>query len=104
VRPIHCKLVRHETQSNRLLEPHLEWLRARDPRAAAALDYIFDFLAQPAAARGYARFVGAELIVYADHLSTAFANHRRLSDLLEQTMPRGRSRVTHLCDVTAELH
>jgi hypothetical protein len=104
VRPTHYKLVRHETQSNRLLEPHLEWLRPRDPTAAVGLEYIFDFLAQPAASRGYARFVAAELVVKADHLSAAFANHRGLSDLLEQTMPRARSRVAHLRDVTAELH
>jgi hypothetical protein len=103
VRPVHCKLVRHETQTNRLLEPHLEWLRTRDPSAAAGLDYIFDFLAQPAGSRAYARFVGAELVADADHQSTAFANRRRLCDLLEQTMPRGHSRVAHLRDVTAEL-
>lgn len=96
VRPIHCKLVRHETQSGRLLEPHLEWLRGRDPDSAAALDYIFDFIAQPSATRGYARFVGAELVVYADKLSTAFSNRRRLSDLLEQTMPHGPTGVSQV--------
>jgi len=96
VRPVHCKLVRHETQSNRLLEPHLEWLRALDPDIAAILDYTFDFLSQPCATRGYARFVGPEIICYADRLSAALAKPRRMVDLLRQTMPRRPSRFSHL--------
>lgn len=83
VRPVPAKLVRHETQTNRLLEPHLAWLRARDERVAAGLEYILDFLSQTRAERGYGKFVGADAVVYADHLSTAIERGKTLNYLLK---------------------
>lgn len=88
VRPVHYKLVRHETQTNRMLDGHLEWLRARAPHIAAGLDYTLDFLAQPRAERGHARFIGADMVAYADRISAGLANDKRLVGLLRQALPR----------------
>lgn len=82
VRPVHQQIVRHETQTHRLLEPHLSWLDQRDPKAAAGLNYILDFISQPRANRGYAKFLGAELIEAADRMSAALANQKQLHDFL----------------------
>lgn len=90
VRPVHWKLVRHESQTTRLLERHLAWLWNRSPSVAAGLDYIFDYIAQPKASRGIARFVGADLVVSADGISAAMDNKKCLDDLLHDVMPRHR--------------
>jgi hypothetical protein len=81
-RPVPQHLVRHETQTLRLLAPHLDWLRARAPEIASGIEYSLDYLSQPAAHRGQARFVGAELVASADRMSAALDNGRRLTDLL----------------------
>lgn len=85
VRPVPAKHVRHETQTNRLLEAHLEWLRDRDPRAVAGIEYMLDFLSQTRAERGYGKFLGADAVVYADHLSTAIEQGKSLNYLLKGT-------------------
>lgn len=90
-RPVHTQIVRHESQTQRLLEPHLTWLRQRCPEAATGLEYILDFLARPKQQRGYATFLGAELVINADHMSAALANEKRLAKLLDKTTP-GRRR------------
>lgn len=92
VRPVHYKLLRHETQTHRLLEPHLEWLRAQAPDMTAGLDYILDYLSQRRSERGFAEFLGAELIACADQMSAALTNNRRLTDLLRKTLPAGQWR------------
>lgn len=88
VRPVHTQIVRHETQTHRLLEPHLHWLRERMPEAAVGLDYVFDFIGQSKANRGNAGFVGAESIEAADKMSTALAKNKRLADFLGKVMPQ----------------
>lgn len=87
VRPIHCQLVSHEAQTARMLDPHLQWLRAREPAMAAGLDYILEFLAHPATGRGYAKFLGADLVRAADRMSAALCNRKRLHDLVATTLP-----------------
>lgn len=87
VRPIHYKLASHETQTLRLLDPHLLWLQVRNPEVAAGLEYILNFLVHPAANREHALFVGADIVAYADRLSAALQNKRRLGDLLNKTQP-----------------
>lgn len=94
VRPVPNKFVRHETQTNRLLEPHLEWLRDRDPRAAAGLEYIFDFLGQTRTERGHGKFAGADAVVYADHLSAAIERGKSLNYLLRGTPLAKASNIT----------
>lgn len=91
-RPVHCQLVRHEAQTSRLLEPHLSWLWQRAPELAAGLDYILDYIAQPRASRGVARFVGADIVVSADHMSAALDNDKRLPQLLAKTLQPSASR------------
>lgn len=88
VRPVHYLVTSHEAQTGRILDPHLEWLRARAPDIATGLDYTLDFLARPAAVRGQARFLAPDLIHAADQMSAALDNHRRLDDLLTRTLPQ----------------
>lgn len=87
VRPVHYLLASHESQTSRLLDPHLEWLRARAPEIAAGLEYTLSYLAQPRSSRGHAHFLAGELISAADRMSAALRNHRRLDDLLAKTLP-----------------
>ncbi|WP_297925851.1 HD domain-containing protein [Metallibacterium sp.] len=89
VRPVHYLLASHESQTSRLLDPHLEWLRARAPEIAAGLEYTLSYLAQPTSGRGHAHFLAGELISAADRMSAALRNHRRLDDLLAKTLPDG---------------
>lgn len=96
VRPVHYLLASHESQTSRLLDPHLEWLRARAPEIAAGLDYTLSYLAQPASDRGHAHFLAGELIRAADHMSAALRNHRRLEDLLAKTLPEGQRQAARL--------
>lgn len=85
VRPVSPKFVRHETQTNRMLEYHLEWLKLRAPGTGACLEYIFDFLGRSWEDRGYGKFIGADVVVYADHVSTGLDLGRSLDDLLAGT-------------------
>ncbi|HEU0276580.1 MAG TPA: hypothetical protein VFQ95_01980, partial [Rhodanobacteraceae bacterium] len=85
------RLANHESQTVRLLDPYLEWLWVRDREIAAGLNAIFAYLLQPAATRGKADFLGAQLVVYADRTSAALDDHRRLADLLARTLPRRRT-------------
>ncbi|HEX7326359.1 MAG TPA: HD domain-containing protein, partial [Rhodanobacteraceae bacterium] len=87
VRPMHYRLASHESQTVRLLDPSLEWLWVRDREMAAGLNSIFAYIQEPAATRGKADFLGAQLVVYADRTSAAFDDHRRLADLLARTLP-----------------
>lgn len=93
VRPVHYLLASHESQTVRMLDPHLEWLRARSPEIAAGLNYTLEFLAQAPSERGHARFVGADLVSAADRFSAALANRKRLADLLAKTLPSRRAGV-----------
>lgn len=88
VRPVHYLVTSHEAQTGRILDPHLEWLRARAPDIATGLDYTLDFLARPAAVRGQARFLAPDLVHAADQMSAALDNHRRLDDLVTKTLPQ----------------
>lgn len=85
-RPVHYKLVDHGMQTSRLLDKHLEWLRPRAPDLAAALNYMLSYIAQPSAVRGRARYIGADIVIYADRISAGLANGRRLSSLLGETL------------------
>lgn len=87
VRPVHYLLASHEVQTLRLLDPHLEWLRDRDPASAAGTEYILSFLAAPAGTRGRARFLGAELVASADRESAGLDGYYRLTDLLAAVVP-----------------
>lgn len=93
VRPIHHLLASHEIQTLRMLDPHIEWLRARAPDIAAGLDYTLGFLAQPAPLRGQAKFLAGDLVVAADRMSAALDNHRHLDNLLDKTMSVGHGRM-----------
>lgn len=90
VRPIHYLLASHEAQTSRLLDPHMEWLRERDPALAAGLDYTLGFLERSPSERGQAQFLAGELVQAADRMSAALDNHRRLDDLLTKTLPNRR--------------
>jgi hypothetical protein len=90
VRPIHYLLASHEAQTSRLLDPHMEWLRERDPALAAGLDYTLGFLERSTSERGQAQFLAGELVQAADRMSAALGNHRRLDDLLTKTLPNHR--------------
>lgn len=92
VRPIHYLLASHESQTVRMLDPHLEWLRARAPEIAAGLNYTLEYLAQPAATRGRAKFVVAQLVSAADRMSAALDDSKRLEDLIAQTLPARRTK------------
>jgi hypothetical protein len=76
-----------------MLDPHLEWLRARSPEIAAGLNYTLEFLAQAPSERGRARVVGADLVSAADRFSAALANSKRLADRLAKTLPSRRAGV-----------
>lgn len=94
IRPTHYLLVSHEAQTTRMLDPHLEWLRARSPEIAAGLDYTFEFLGQHPAERGRALFLAGDLVAAADRMSAALDNHKGLDNLLAKTLPnRQRSTV-----------
>lgn len=88
VRPTHYLLVSHESQTTRLLDPHIEWLRNRSPQIAAGLDYTLEFLAQHPAERGRALFLGGDLVCAADRMSAALDNHKSLDNLLAKTQPQ----------------
>lgn len=90
VRPIHYLLASHEAQTGRLLDPHMEWLRARAPEIAAGLDYTLGFLERSPSERGQAQFMAGELVQAADRMSAALDNHRRLDDLITKTLPSHR--------------
>ena len=87
IRPTHYLLVRHEAQTARMLDPHLEWLRDRSPQIAAGLDYTLEFLAQHPAERGRALFLAGDLVCAADRMSAALDNHKSLDNLLAKTLP-----------------
>lgn len=86
VRPVHCRLVRHEAQTTRLLDAHLLWLKERAPKLWAGLEYTLDFLADHSSSRGYAKFVGADIVVASDRMSAALAKGKQLSALVEATI------------------
>lgn len=88
IRPTHYLLVRHEAQTTRMLDPHIEWLRARSPQIAAGLDYTLEFLGQHPAERGRALFLAADLVCAADRMSAALDNHKGLDNLLAKTLPK----------------
>lgn len=90
VRPVHYLLASHEAQTSRRLDPHMEWLRGRDPALAAGLDYTLGFLARSPSERGQAQFLAGELVQASDRMSAALGNHRRLDDLLTKTLPNRR--------------
>lgn len=87
IRPVHYQLMSHEGQNLMLLTKHLERLSERSPEEAAALQYIFHYLATPRAHRGIANFIGADIVAQTDSLSAALANRRRLPDLLRKVLP-----------------
>ena len=72
---------RHEHQSLVLIEPYLDDLSRRDPRAADGVAYILGFLARHPAHRGHASFVGADVVAMLDQISTANAIGRTLSSV-----------------------
>lgn len=81
-RPVNGLVVRHEIHSFKLLAPHLKWLEAQDSDLAGGLEYVLDYIATPAKARGYARYLVAEIVAAADQWSAAAHNGRDLSALL----------------------
>lgn len=93
VRPIHHLIASHEIQTLRILDPYIEWLRARAPDIAAGLDYTLGFLAQPAPLRGQAKFLAGDLVVAADRMSAALGNHRHLDNLLIKTASASHNRM-----------
>lgn len=86
-RPVSYRVVRHETQNNRLLEPHLSWLRQQDPLAATVLDYTFDQFSLPATKRARPRFIGVDFILAADQVSAAKDGRKSLADFIQWAMP-----------------
>lgn len=88
IRPTHYLLVSHESQTTRMLDPHLEWLRDRSPQIAAGLDYTLEFLAQHPAERGRALFLAGDLVCAADRMSAALDNHKSLDNLLAKALPK----------------
>ncbi|MBN8735372.1 MAG: HD domain-containing protein [Xanthomonadales bacterium] len=88
IRPTHYLLVSHESQTIRMLDPHLEWLRDRSPQIAAGLDYTLEFLAKHPAERGRALFLAGDLVCAADRMSAALDNHKGLDSLLAKTLPK----------------
>jgi 3'-5' exoribonuclease len=92
VRPIHYLLASHESQTVRMLDLHLEWLRARAPELAAGLIYTLEYLAQPAATRGRAKFLVAQSVSAADRMSAALDDNKRLEDLVARTLPARRTK------------
>ncbi len=81
-RPLHGLVVRHEIHSLLMLAPHLSWLESRDAGLAAAMQYILQFVATPAKARGWAKYLVAEFVVTLDTWSAAGHNGRDLASLL----------------------
>ncbi|MDP9139958.1 MAG: hypothetical protein M3O62_04105 [Pseudomonadota bacterium] len=81
-RPVNGLVVRHEIQSVKLLAPHLKWLEGRDPELSVGLEYVLDYIATPAKARGYAKYLVAEIVAAADQWSAAAHNGRDLGSLL----------------------
>lgn len=77
-----ARFLRHESQTAVLLQPYLERLARSWPDGAAVLRYIWDFLAIPASTRGYAKFVGAEIVAWTDQLSVATERGRSITSLL----------------------
>lgn len=92
IRPVHYQLMSHESQTIRLLEPHLERLRDRAPDLAAAIEYCLEYISQRRSDRKFAKFVGAELVAFADQIDCALVNNRRMSDLLQKTLPASQLR------------
>lgn len=108
VRPTHYVLVSHETQTTRILDPHLEWLRDRSPQIAAGLDYTLGFLAKHPAERGRALFLAGDLVCAADRMSAALDNHKGLDNLLAKTLPKQQPKAeapsTHTRSNTPKAH
>ncbi len=82
-------VVPHEILTVELLAPHLHWLEQRDRELAAALRYVFSYLATPAVARKCAEYFVAELVVTLDQWSAAGHNRRDLAHLLHPVWTSG---------------
>lgn len=63
--------LRHEFVTIQLLGTHLAWLNRRYPEAANALQLILDHCTMPARHRGIGKFLGADIVIWCDQLSTA---------------------------------
>lgn len=88
-RPQIGRFIRHEGMTPVLLACHLEWLESTCPKAALALRYVLDFVSRPHAQRGYARFVGAEIVAMADQLNVAGVRDRGLQGMLGRSSMGG---------------
>lgn len=84
-RPQYGLVVRHEQMTIEILAPHLRWLELRNPDLAAALRYLFGYLATPAAARKPPEHVMTEVVATLDQWSAATHNHRDLDHLLRKS-------------------
>lgn len=80
-RPALHHVVRHETHTLLLLAPHLAWLAGQSPEIHAALAYVLEYVATPAAARSRARYFPAEVVVQFDQWSAAAHARRDLRAL-----------------------
>lgn len=65
---------RHELLTLKLLTPYLRVLKGQQANLANALQKIFEHCATPARQRSIASFLGADIVVWCDQLSTA-RNH-----------------------------
>lgn len=74
--------LRHEFMTLQLLGPHLRRLMIEHPHAATALQLILEHCALPAKHRGIAKFVGADIVIWCDQLSTARDHGVRWGQLL----------------------
>ncbi|MHB8385269.1 MAG: hypothetical protein ACYDDA_15430 [Acidiferrobacteraceae bacterium] len=87
-RPALHHVVRHETHSLLLLAPHLEWLRSQSAEVHAALAYVLEYLATPAASRSRARYFPAEVVVQFDQWSAAAYARRDIKALCRPARSR----------------
>lgn len=85
-RPEDGRHLRHEFWTGQLLANHLMWLEARWPDGARVLRYLLDYLDQSPQQRGYAKFLGAEVIVAVDHLDVAASRGRGVDALRGRTV------------------
>ncbi len=83
-RPPHGLVVRHETHSLTVLAPHLKWLERQDRDIATAFQYVLDYIATPAQARGPSKYLVADIVVAVDQWSAASFNGRDLGSLLSR--------------------
>lgn len=83
-RPVNADVVRHGTQNLLVLAGHLEWLGRQSPELAAALQYIFEYLATPSAQREQAKYLVAEIVVSLDQWSASSYMRRDMGGLLGQ--------------------